>query len=319
MSQATSVAVPIDARHALVRSLGALLETTKPRITRMVTITSMVGFVLAALGRAWAIPELILAVLGCVVGTALAAAGANALNQWQERDRDARMPRTAERPLPSNRATPRSVLLLSLALSGLGVALLLLINGIVPATIAAVCVISYVAWYTPLKTKTPWATLVGAIPGALPPLIGWAAGRPEAGWMSIGQAGGLSLFALMFVWQLPHFMAIAWVYREDYALGGYKVLPVIDPSGRTTSLVIMTTTLVLVPMTIAPALALPELLGPVYITIASLSGLAVLYFAYKVCRHRTLENARAVFITSIIHLPLLLIAMVGEAVIRAKF
>jgi len=319
LSQATSVAIPIDAKHSLARTCSTLLETTKPRITRMVTITSMVGFALAALGRSWAIPELMLAVFGCVVGTALSAAGANAMNQWQERDLDARMPRTADRPLPTNRTSPRAVLVLSLALCALGVATLMLVNGIVPAAVSAACVVSYVAWYTPLKTKTPWATVVGAIPGALPPLIGWAAGRPDAGWMSIGEAGGLSLFALMFVWQLPHFMAIAWVYREDYARGGYKVLPVIDPSGRTTSLVIMTTTLVLVPMTIAPAFALPDLLGGVYITIASVSGLGVLYFAFKVCRNRTLENARAVFIVSIIHLPLLLIAMVGEAVIRAKF
>ena len=149
-------------------------------------------------------------------------------------------------------------------------------------------------------------------------MIGWVAGRPDAGWSALGEGGGLSLFALMFVWQLPHFMAIAWVYREDYARGGYKVLPVLDPTGRATAIVIMTTTLVLVPMTIAPALALPELLGAVYIGIAAASGLGAIVFAARVCRARTLERARAVFVASIVHLPILLIVMVGEAVVRAK-
>ena len=300
-----------------VHRLAAVLETTKPGITKLVTITSLVGFALGALGRSRPGLELVLSAGACVIGTALAASGANAMNHWLEREPDARMTRTAGRPLPARKLEPTTVFWYSIVLCLAGCGVLLFGAGAAPAAVAAVCVVSYVAWYTPLKTLTPWATVVGAIPGALPPLIGWSAARPELGFAALGEGGGLSLFALMFVWQLPHFFAIAWVHRDDYAKGGYRLLPVLDPSGRVTAAVILGTSLLLVPLTLGPALALPDLVGPVYIVIAVLTGALFVWTAARVAASRSRADARRVFFASIIHLPLLMVAMVGEAFVRS--
>jgi len=297
--------------------LAAVLETTKPGITKLVTITSLVGFVLGVLGQGRPVFELALSAVACVLGTALAAGGANAMNHWLEREADARMARTAGRPLPTRRLEPPTVFWYSIAMCLAGCAELLFGAGAAAAAVAAVCVVSYVVWYTPLKTLTPWATVVGAIPGALPPLIGWSAARPELGFAALAQAGGLSLFALMFVWQLPHFFAIAWVHRDDYAKGGYRLLPVLDPSGRVTAAVILGTSLVLAPLTLGPALAMPDLLGWIYVVIAVLTGAMFLWTAVRVAVSRSRDDARRVFFASIIHLPLLMVVMVGEAFVRS--
>ena len=184
------------------RVISALMEATKPGITRLVTITSTVGFVLAAAPKSWTISELAIAGLSSMAGTALSAAGANAINQWMERARDARMDRTKNRPLPSGRVTPGSVLWTGVALSVAGVMVLAIFANIVAALLSLACLLVYLLAYTPLKPRTTLATLVGAIPGALPPLIGWAAASPGNGWAALGEWGGWSLFALMFAWQM---------------------------------------------------------------------------------------------------------------------
>lgn len=294
-------------------ALAAAIDTTKPGITRLVTITALVGFCLAAFAMPWSFGDLALALLGCVAGTALSASGANALNQWMERDRDARMARTATRPLPASELQPRTVLLLGLALCIAGVGVLLAVNGPAPAAISLACIVSYLAMYTPLKPLSVTSTLVGAIPGALPPMIGWSAAHGGA-WGSLLDAGGLSLFALMFVWQLPHFLAIAWMYREDYAAGGYRVLPVVDASGRATAITILVTAVLLLPATLWPVFAIDGL-GWISGIVAAITGLGYLALCVGLVRARTTEAARRVFFASIAHLPLLLIVMVADAAI----
>lgn len=305
------------AAAAPVGTFKSLVETTKPGITKLVTITSMVGFVMAAAGQTGlSLSRLALVGLGCTVGTALSAAGANAINQFMERDRDARMPRTVRRPLPTGRVTPAAVLLTGLVLGIVGCGILWALCGEIPALISVACIVSYIALYTPMKTTTALATFVGAIPGALPPLIGWSAGSDAAGWASLREWGGISLFLLMFVWQIPHFLAIAWMYKDDYAKGGYVVLPVIDPGGTWTAATIGLWSVALVPATLLPAIAMPDRLGAAYMVIASATGLAFLWLAFKLIRGRERREARTLFFGSIMHLPIILIAMVAEAMIR---
>ncbi|GJQ28229.1 MAG: protoheme IX farnesyltransferase [Phycisphaerae bacterium] len=283
-------------------------------ITRLVTITAAVGFVMAALTRAWSW-SLLLAGTVALLGTALSAAGANAVNQWMERARDGRMERTKGRPLPSGRVTPGAVLWSGVALCALGVGLLF-VAGPAPAVISLACVVSYVAMYTPLKTRSSLNTFVGAIPGALPPLIGTSAAL-GGGFESLSHPIGLSLFAIMFVWQLPHFLAIAWLYREDYEAGGYVMLPHVDPDGRVTAGAMTLWSWALVPASLLPAVFMPEVVGVVYPIVAIVTGLVYAVFCVRLALTRRRADARVVFFASIAHLPLLLIVMVGEGVARS--
>lgn len=298
------------------RALPALIETSKPRITRMVTITAGVGFALPALTATWTAGSLAAVATGVVVGTALSAAGANSLNQWMERGRDALMPRTCGRPLPQVRVSPQAVLAFGLTCSMLGVLCLLVLAGPAPAMVSLATIVIYLLLYTPSKVVTPLSTLIGAVPGALPPLIGWSAGA-GGGFDTLMALGGWTLFLIMFVWQIPHFLAIAWLYRDDYALGGYKVLAVVDPTGSRTSMVMLVWTAALLGVSLAPAFAMPEALGPVYMVIAMLTGGAFMALTVRFAIQRTKGAARLAFIGSVIHLPLLLVAMVGEAIVRA--
>jgi len=292
--------------------IGSLVEASKPRITRLVTITAGVGFAMAALAQAgpWNMTSLILGAAGCLAGTALSAAGANALNQWMERDRDARMPRTSSRPLPQGRVQPAAVLVTGIGAAVAGVGLLWLMCGIVPALVSLATVLIYLLLYTPLKPVTPLATLVGAVPGALPPLIGWTAASAAGGYASLGELGGWVLFAIMFVWQIPHFLAIAWMYKDDYAAGGYKVLPVVDPEGRRTARSILNWSVLLVPVAVAPALLMNGAAAVVYGVIAAAMGVAYVRIAAKLARTHERSDARRTFIASIIHLPVLMVLMV---------
>ncbi|RMH14895.1 MAG: protoheme IX farnesyltransferase, partial [Planctomycetota bacterium] len=269
----------------------ALMETTKPGITKLVTITSMVGFVLAWLGQRDASLGSFLW-LGFIasVGTYLSAGGANALNQWWESERDARMRRTLGRPLPAERLAQTTVLKLGLVLA-LGGTAVLLLAGPIPALIALTCTIVYVFVYTPLKPKSAWCTLVGAIPGALPPMIGWAAASTKPGFDSMLEPGAQSLFWLMMVWQIPHFMAIAWMFRDDYARGGMRMLPVIDRTGKGTSFVICLTAALLIPATMAPAFAMWGVLGWASLLVALASGLVFLAMSVRLSRERTEQMA----------------------------
>lgn len=295
----------------------AIVMTTKPGITRLVTITSLVGFAMAALARTWTATDFVVSLVACALGTFLSAAGANALNQWLEHDRDARMPRTANRPIPAGHLSAGTVLAAGLVLCVLGLLVLGLAVGVAPMLVSLACMVVYVVAYTPLKTRTALATLVGTIPGSLPPLIGWTCASTEPGLGSLLDPGGVSLFALMTVWQLPHFWAIAWLYKEDYAHGGYRVLPMTDPTGVKTASAIVATAALLLPATLWPAWAMPDLLGPVYIAAAGSTGLAFFALALAMFRSRTRPAARRLFFASIIHLPVLHIAMVIDGFLHA--
>ncbi len=208
---------------------------------------------------------------------------------------------------------------LGLVLCLLGVATLWVMCGVIPAMVSLATILSYVLLYTPLKPITPLATLIGAVPGALPPLIGWTAASGNGGWVLgnlAANAGGWSLFVLMLVWQVPHFLAIAWMYRDDYAKGGYRMLPMEDADGRATASVILLWSVTLLPATLAPALLMPERLGTGYVTAAILTGLGFIAAAIRLRRTRTRDDARRVFFGSIIHLPVILAAMVTDALIR---
>ncbi len=316
MAHALQSAPPPAHAAPPARALRGLYETTKPGITRLVTLTAVVGFILAAPAREWTIAAFALAILGCVAGTWLSAAGANAINQFVERDRDARMNRTMHRPIPSGRVQARRVLRTGLVLGGVGVGTLWIVNGIIPALLALVCIVVYILAYTPMKPWTPTSTLVGTIPGALPPLIGWTSASPDPGIDALFQPAGLALVAIMTLWQIPHFLALAWMYKDDYARGGFRVLAVVDPQGMRTVYVMAFTAVLLIPATLAPVWLAPERVGAVYAAVSLISGLAFLFLVFRVARRRDRAGARAVFFGSIIHLPLVLIAMTVESLVR---
>ncbi|MBX3381799.1 MAG: heme o synthase [Phycisphaeraceae bacterium] len=319
MSRVAATTDSVSAARVVTPRRGvfaSIIEAGKPGITRMVTITSLVGFVLSALGHRSGWAELAVLAVGCAIGTALSSLGANTLNEWLERDRDALMPRTAHRPLPQQRLSPRLALSAGLIESVLGLAVLALATNIWAALVSLACIVTYVAVYTPMKLKSPVSVLVGAIPGALPPLIGWAAAGGNAGWPTLAQAGGWSLFTLMFVWQIPHFMAIAWMYKADYSLGGFRVLAAEDPTGVRTARNMIGWAIVLLPATLMPVWAMPAHVGVVYGIFAAVSGLAFLWLTIGFGRLRTRDAARRVFFASIAHLPLLLMMLVGEALVR---
>lgn len=306
---------------APVSRLDAMIESGKPGITKMVTITAGVGFLLEVLTRSGVsgidAPHLIKTGLGAIVGTALASAGANALNMWYEADTDSKMHRTRARPIPSGRLSRRQTVKLGLWLSVVGVLLTLLLAGTAAALLCLLCVVSYVLLYTPMKTRTVFNTLLGTIPGALPPMIGAAAASPGLGYFRLFSPVGWSLVALMTVWQIPHFLAIAWLYRDDYARGGHRMLPVVDTSGRVTSAVIVITAVLLIPATCLPVYAGGGLLGLPTLIAAGVTGIVYLVLCVRLALRRDDRAAKLVFIASIIHLPVLLVVMTADAGVRA--
>jgi protoheme IX farnesyltransferase len=314
-SPAEPLADTAERRAGVVASLH---ETTKPGISRLVTITAGVGFAMAHFTTQPTRPltETAAAGLACLIGTYLSAGGANALNQWAERRRDAQMNRTKRRPLPQDRLTPRLVGSFGIGCASLGTLILAYGAGPVPALLAALCTLVYLFIYTPLKPRSVWSTYVGTIPGALPPLIGWAAASASGGLDSLREPGGWSLFILMTVWQLPHSFALAWMYKDDYERGGYRLLPVVDPTGSKTSLTIALWALAQTPATLSPVWAMPEILGWPYASLAVLTGLWYFALALRLLRTRAVADARKIFFVSIFQLPLLLIAMVAEAACR---
>ncbi len=279
--------------HTLTASRTAArdwVELTKPRITTMVVFTTLVGFVMSSPG-----PVPILALLAALAGTAFVAAGAAALNQVLERRTDALMLRTRGRPLPTGRVTAAEGAVFGWALSALGLGLLLWWSGPLAAAVAALTLLGYLAIYTPLKRRTPFATLVGAVPGALPPVIGWAAAQRSL------DGGAFVLFAIVFLWQVPHFLAIAWLYRDDYARAGFPMLPVLDREGTFTArqTVVHSLALLLVSLTAA------GLGGAVYLGGAFVLGAALTLFALRLASARNLAAARGLFLASVLYLPAL--------------
>ncbi len=274
---------------AYARDYAQLL---KPRVTALVLVTTAGGFWLGLSSAAHCAR-----LIPLLFGTALAAGGANALNQWMEREPDALMFRTRQRPLPSGRLEPEAARRFGLVLAVVGSLWLAWRVDWLAGALAAAAIISYVALYTPLKRTTTLCTLVGAIPGALPPLIGWAAARGSLA------VDAWTLFSILFLWQLPHFLAIAVLFREDYARAGFQMLPVRDPGSAATSRQIVLYGLCLVPVSLLPTML--GLAGPWYFFGALVLGLLYLAAGIRAAMHRTLPAMRRLFLASILYLPLL--------------
>jgi protoheme IX farnesyltransferase len=270
------------------------LELTKPRITSLVVFTTLVGFVVGtAPGSLRALP-----LLAVLAGTTLVAAGASAVNMLLERDTDALMLRTRTRPLPAGRLRGQEALLFGLFLTAAGLGLLYWLCGALAAAVAFSTWASYLFAYTPLKRRTSLSTLVGAVPGALPPVIGWAAARHSL------DGGAFVLFAILFLWQIPHFLAIAWIYRDDYARAGLPMLPVLDREGRLTGRQAVIHSLALLLVSLTPVAA--GFGGRVYLAGAVLLGMALTVAAFRLAVLRTVAAARALFLASVLYLPALL-------------
>lgn len=278
--------------------LRDLMELSKARLSGMVLVTTLVGYLLAA----FRIDAGVLA--ATLAGTALTAFGANALNQYRERDVDALMTRTRERPLPAGRRSPEFALVFGVGAALLGSFVLLAFSGLVPALLAASTVLLYVVVYTPLKRRTTVNTLVGAVCGALPPLIGWSAATGGV------ELGGWLLFALLFVWQMPHFLALAWLYREDYARGGLRMLPVSDPDGRLTFPVTVVFALLHLPLGLMVTLA--GVAGPWFALGSVALGLGWFLQGLRLYRSRSDRDARRMFLVSLVYLPAALLLMVAD-------
>ncbi|MEY2601441.1 MAG: heme o synthase [Verrucomicrobiota bacterium] len=287
----------IEVRSSRSGFIRDLIELVKARLTLLVLLTTAVGFYLGADN-----PINYAALLHTVLGTAAAAAGAAALNQWWEYKLDALMQRTRSRPVPAGRMRPRDAVVLGAALSIFGVAYLAFVCNTLSAALAAITIIIYVFAYTPLKRISTFNTALGAVPGALPPMIGWAAARGTL------NAGAWMLFAILFFWQLPHFFAIAWMYRDDYARAGFQMISSDDPNGERSA-----SQSVFFCMILFVVAGLPAFLGiaTVFYLLAELIlGAVFVAVAMRFLRTRSRSDARRLFITSIIYLPLLLGALV---------
>jgi heme o synthase len=272
-------------------------QLTKPGITRMVLLTTGVGFYIASLADVnW------LRLVHTLIGTFLAASGTNALNQYWERDLDGRMARTRNRPLPAGRMEARDALVFALATTLVGTAYLALTVNRITAAVVIASTISYVLIYTPLKRYTTLATIVGAVPGALPILAGWTAARGQLG------PEGWALFWILFLWQMPHFLALAWMFREDYRSGGFAMLSVFDPSGGGTGRQALVYALALLPVSLMPTLL--GITGATYFFGALVLGIGFTALGAALALRRTERRARRLFLASVLYLPALLLLMV---------
>ena len=271
----------------------------KPRLNGLVVASALAGYAMAGGDTAD-----VVRVLGTIIGTALVAGGASAFNQLLERDSDALMRRTRLRPLPDGRLQPFDAFAFGSLLAAAGLVILASTVNVLSALVALATLASYAIVYTPLKRRSSFATVIGAIPGALPPVIGWAAGR-----------GGLSqgawvLFAIVFLWQLPHFLAIAWMYREDYARAGLRMLPVLEPDGRSTARQAVLYAAALLPVSMAPTLL--GMTGAIYFVAAFLLSAGLLLLSIRFARDRGVPAARRLFYGSILYLPALWIVMIAN-------
>ncbi|MDD5139897.1 MAG: heme o synthase [Verrucomicrobiales bacterium] len=276
-------------------------DLVKARLTTLVLLTTLVGFYLG-----WRGAMNFALMFHALASTALVAAGASALNQLLEREYDAKMRRTQGRPLPSGRLQPATVAIFGGVCSVAGLIYLALAVNLLTSVIGAITLVSYLFIYTPLKRVTWLNTAIGAVPGALPPLMGWTAARGEL------SSEGWALFAILFFWQLPHFFAIAWIYKDEYAKAGFKMLPGIDPDGRRTAQQAVSNTLALLAVSLFPFVF--RMAGTTYLAGALIFGTGFLWCAIRFSRQLTLARARQLFFASIIYLPLLLALMVWDKV-----
>jgi protoheme IX farnesyltransferase len=271
-------------------------DLVKARLTALVLLTTLAGFYLAS-------PQgmHLTLLVNTLIGTGLLACGASVLNQYLERGHDANMPRTECRPLPAGLIQPERALWFGVALSLAGGLYTFLCVNVLTSVLGVLTTGLYIFVYTPLKRMTSWNTLVGAIPGALPPLMGWTAARSSL------DTGGWALFLILFLWQLPHFLAIAWMYKDEYEAAGYVMLPSLDRSGRKTANHALFYSVILVPVSLAPMIY--NVSGNLYAVGATLLGFGFVWQALKFSWALDRSRARQLFFYSIIYLPLLLLLM----------
>ncbi|HYG83023.1 MAG TPA: heme o synthase [Pyrinomonadaceae bacterium] len=290
--------VPVaGAPPATREKLAAFVELTKPRITFLIVLTSAAGFCLGSKG---AFDYLLL--FNALFGIALLSSGIATLNQYMERDLDALMRRTMTRPLPAGKLSAPEALLFGAGLTLLSEVYLAVLVNPLTALLGLGVVAGYLFMYTPLKTRTTLSTVVGAFPGAMPPLMGWTAAAGEV------TAGAWVLFSILFLWQFPHFLAIAWMYREDYGRAGIRMLPVVEPEGRVTGQQIVAYTLMLVPVSLLPAVL--GISGRVYLYGAVALGLLFLFSSVTAALFKSRQQARRLLLASVLYLPLLFGLMV---------
>lgn len=285
------------------RRTADFLILTKPRVVLMVLVTTAVGFYLGSPG-----PVDALRLLHSLLGTALAAGGTIALNQFLERDGDTLMERTRHRPLPDRRMEPGQALCFGMGITAGGILYLALFVDALPALVTALTAGSYLFLYTPLKRKTTLCSMPGAVSGALPPVAGWVAARGEFG------PGAWILFAILFLWQIPHSLAIAWIYRADYARAGIRLLPVIDPEGASAGWQVVNYSLALLTAGLFPTLI--GLTGPLYFYGALVLGVGLLACGVVLAVSRSVADARRLLYASLVYLPVLLVLM---ALDKARF
>lgn len=281
--------------------LGDYLQLTKPRLNLLVVFTTAGGYWLGVGGHVD-----IARLVHAVVGTALVAGGSAVFNQLYERDVDALMSRTRTRPLPDGRLSPLQAFWFGFVLCSLGLAQLALAVNPLSAVVAFATLVTYVLIYTPMKRRSSFSTVVGAVPGALPPVIGWAAATntlSREAWL---------LFAIVFLWQMPHFLALAWMYRDEYGRAGFPILPVSEPDGRSTARQTMAYAAALLPVSLAPALT--GLAGGIYFPVALVLSLGFLWLAFQFARKLTRPSARELFLGSLLYLPLIWILMMATRV-----
>ncbi len=294
-------AAPLSFSKSWSAHAAAVYALTKPRLAAMSVLTTLVAYATAR--------PAVSALPATVLGTVLAAAGALSLNQWWEREADARMARTRGRPLPRAQLTPRSALGWSVTFSVGGVATLAAGVNVTAAALAAATIVIYGLIYTPLKRRTRWATEVGSLSGALPALLGNAA----AG--DLGSCPGLVLTAILLLWQMPHFFAIGWRHRRDYQAAGFPLRPAVDPTGRNTAVWSFGYTVLLAPVSLLPWIA--GWLGAVYGVSAALAGGWLLWHAGRFFGGADREaSARDLFLATLVYLPLVLVAMIADRMLR---
>ncbi len=306
LSDFTDAPITATGRRAEIEAVATpsrlvdFYELTKPRMNFLVVITTMVGYYMAGRDRHdWPL------LLSAVIGTALTAAGASVLNQYIEREHDKKMPRTRNRPLPAGRLQPIEALAYGVALGITGVAVLTFFVNPLTAILGAITLLTYLFVYTPMKRVSSLNTVIGAIPGAIPPMMGWTAGT---GVLSVE---AIALFAILFIWQMPHFLAIAILYKNDYAAGGFVMLPNEDDENLSMTVrQIIMYGLTMIPVSVVPSMV--GLCGSIYFTIALMLGIAYLSYGVSLAASRSRLDARKLFFASIIYLPLLLAAMMFD-------
>jgi protoheme IX farnesyltransferase len=315
-ARAGAASIPLTTTRRLSSVVIDYLDLTKPRLNALVVASSAAGYYLGAqtarelstvpgLGALRMSSGIDAGLMAqAVAGTALVAGGAAVLNQVYEHHTDALMRRTRLRPLPDGRIALADARTFGVVLSASGLLILATRANWLAAALALLTLMVYLAIYTPMKRRTSFATLIGAAPGALPPLIGWTASHGSIGW------GGATLFTILFLWQIPHFMAIAWLYRDDYGKAGFPMLPVVEPNGRRAGSQALLYAAALVPVSLLPAFV--GVSGKSYGAVALLLGIALTILAFRFARTRDDDSARALFLGSITYLPLLWVAMIAS-------